>query len=859
MLLTLVQTFVLAASVAISPTAAAGGGVDVPLAYWTSSDWPAGLDIGLTSGLSWGDYDADGWPDLFSMQSGKLLRNAEGVTWQYIGDLRVYMNPPGARYGAAWGDYDNDGLPDLATEPRSNACLHLLRNLTGGVFVDVAPDPNIVEGQVCVANCETNCWGDVDDDADIDLFMPIYPQWKFGGAGNRFYRNVGPGGPGGAYRLEDYTVPGGFDNPPPDSARPEGAQLVDVDSDGDLDLYSNGTLYQNDSTPGVPLMRWMTEPGSGVLYHDILDEGAALEDYDMDGDWDLFVAYTFPDPGITIFENQGDGTFFKVEAGVVESPAMGTGIGLSIVDWDGDGDVDFSTKDVFRKNLLLDTGERRYVIATHNLPAGHISSASPAWADWDQDGDLDCALANLGTAGHFYENTQYGISTPLEDRRFVRVRPVRDSSITAKGLETEFGAAVELRVAGDSSGLIRRKFTSTANGYLNQNEYALTFALPVDPAPDDPLTDLHFELSVDFPSLPAQGLRRVDRHVNPVLADVDLATLTDREITIWRSGRVEIGGVVHEVNASECEVLTIGGGGLVVADPVTALADPQPPPTGDHWVGLDFDTFGAAHRVRIREVVLDGHLAAAVPCGSDAGNLELWDVTTPGAPLLVTGGALDRATNTRNHRSFLPVDFFLETERHYRLVAHADLVRETPFAGPIAHDDLTVRGGLSFPGSGACPSAEVDAAASDPSRLWLSVRFAPVHGIERYCLATPNSTGFPGVIDALGAPSILADDFRITARDLPANEFAQFFFGQAEAQVLFGDGYRCVGGHLYRLARPTQTSAAGDLEKPVDFLLPPATLILPGSTWRFQLLFHDPFGAGSGFNTTDAIRVTFCP
>ncbi len=838
---------------------AAGGGVDVPLAYWTNTDWPNGLDIGLCTGISWGDYDDDGWFDLFSFQSGKLLRNDQGNTWVYIGDLRVYCNPPGARYGAAWGDYDNDGLPDIATEPRSGAlsCFHLLRNLSGGVFLDVAPDPNIVDDQVCNADSETNCWGDVDDDGDIDLFIPIYPQWAFGGVGNYFYRNMGPVGPGGAYRLENYTRAGGFENPPPDSARPEGAQFVDVDSDGDLDLYSNGTLYQNGSTLGVPLVRWMTEPGSGILYHDILDEGAALGDYDMDGDWDLFIAYTHPDPGVTIFENQGDGTYFEVEPGVVESPTIGIGLGLSIEDWDGDGDLDFTTRQVFRRNLTLDTGERRYVIATHSIPDSHLSSASPGWGDWDHDGDLDCALANIGTQAKFYENTIYGPTTPLDERRFVRVKPVRDSGAVSGGLLTEFGAAVEVRILGDASGLVRRKFTSSSNGYLNQGEYPLTFALPADPAPEDDLVDLHFELVIDFPGIPSEGLRRVDRHVNPALADIHLASLVEREIVVWRSGKVSIGGVVHEPAAPECSRLTTAGGGLAVADPATGLADPVPPPTGDHWVGLDFDTRGAAHRVRVREIVLDGHLLPAVSCTGGDGNMLLWDVTTPGAPVLVSGGALSLVTRARNHRSYFLANALLKIEHRYRLIARADLVRETPFAGPHGHGELTVNGSVSFAGTGACPASEVDAATVDPGRLFLTLRFAPLHEIERYCASTANSSGNPGIVDALGVPSVLLDEFAITARDLPANQFAQVFMGLGESQTPFGDGYRCISGRLTRLLRPTLTDGSGGLVKELELAQLPQ--ILPASTWRFQVIFHDPAGAGAGFNTTDAIRVTFCP
>ena len=113
----------------------------------------------------------------------------------------------------------------------------------------------------------------------------------------------------------------GLDNPI-GSARPEGAQFVDVDADGDIDLYSNGTIYRNRSVPGTAHFDAMSPAASGVTLQGVLEEGAAFLDYDLDGDQDLFVVYSSV-PGATIWENRGDGSFFQAENGIIDSPFVG--------------------------------------------------------------------------------------------------------------------------------------------------------------------------------------------------------------------------------------------------------------------------------------------------------------------------------------------------------------------------------------------------------------------------------------------------------------------------------------------------------------------------------------------------------
>jgi len=698
---------------------------DVPLTLWTDPSFPAGLNLGGTMGVSWGDYDADGYIDLFACFSGHLWRNLAGQTWEFAGDLSTLVPPTERRYGSSFGDYDNDGSPDIAMAPRvpfwGDNRFHLLRNLERGQsFSDVAGDPAIVDVQP-YGNAETLVWADVDGDASLDLFVPVYGGL---GPGNFFLYNLGPTAPGGAYRFAELSGDVGLEIPP-GNERPEGAQAADVDFDGDVDLYSNGALYQNLSSPQNPKFNALQGIASGITMGSSRDEGCMFFDYDLDGDQDLAVAYI--NEGARIWENRGDGTFAATEPGIIDDPLSGRNLGMSAEDWDNDQDVDFTTRQVFRRNMLVEEGARHFSVATHSIPADHINSATPAWGDWDRDGDLDCAIGNWGSDGHLYQNTLYDPSTPGAVKRHVRVRVVRNSSRVPRGLDTEYGATAEIRVENTADRFRHRKFVASSHGYLNQNEYALPFALPPDPTPEDPAQDVRFALSVDFPGAAEGGLWRVDQHVNPVLSGLDLASLADREITVYRCGQVVVKGSVHDPYPLAPPTLTTTGGGLALVDAEAPLPDPVAAPGADWYVGLAFDTLGATQPVRVEEILLDGQLALDGPaCHPVSFNLALWDVTDPTRPALVPGGALRYETSPRNRRSYFPADAVLAPGRSYRLVARVSAFRASAIQGPIFQGPLTVQGGLFFADSSPCSGEGVAGSEIDPLGTALALRFRTV-------------------------------------------------------------------------------------------------------------------------------------
>jgi enediyne biosynthesis protein E4 len=188
-------------------------------------------DGGSSINPIWGDYDNDGWPDLFVSnyfnQRAFLYRNAANGSFD-----KILTGPVVAKIGnwtqGAWGDYNNDGLLDLfvsagghlATERNS-----LYQNNGDATFTAITTGPLVTEARQ-FHGC---AWGDYDNDGFLDLFV-----LNIATAGNNFlYHNNGDGGfekiVGGSLVNES-----GFSN---------GCAWGDYDNDGFLDLFvANGGI-----------------------------------------------------------------------------------------------------------------------------------------------------------------------------------------------------------------------------------------------------------------------------------------------------------------------------------------------------------------------------------------------------------------------------------------------------------------------------------------------------------------------------------------------------------------------------------------------------------------------------------------
>ncbi len=125
-----------------------------------------------------------------------------------------------------------------------------------------------------------------------------------------------------------------------------------------------------------------------------------------------------------------------------------------------------------------------------------------------------------------------------------------------------------------------------------------------------------------------------------------------------------------------------------------------------------------------------------------------------------------------------------------------------------------------------------------------------------YCIGAPNSTVAGASMSATGTDSVANNDLVLLAGPVP-DQPGVFFYGPDQVQVPFGNGFRCVGGQLNRLA--VEQAAGGVLSHALDNTSPPAAagLITPGSTWHFQAWYRDPAAGGANFNLSDGYTILF--
>lgn len=316
------------------------------------------------------DYDRDGWPDLFFVDGGsfsdeKIAGTARHRLYRNTGRGKFVDVTPSAGIGtsgygmgACAADYDNDDWPDLyitAVGPD-----RLYHNSGDGTFTDVTGLAGIRSG-LWSASC---AFADIDNDGDVDLYVTRYVD--FAVDNNKYCR-----------LLEDVR---GYCHPNVYNAIPD----ILYRNDGD------GTFTDITAEAGINV----APAGNGL--------GVVFGDYDDDGWADIYVANDST-PNF-LFHNKGNGTFEEV--GLWAGVAVGTdgkplaGMGADMADADGNGllDIFVTNLDGQTHSLYRNLGKGLFSDMTFQSGIGEATlpfvGFGAAFLDYDNDGDLDLAVAN---------------------------------------------------------------------------------------------------------------------------------------------------------------------------------------------------------------------------------------------------------------------------------------------------------------------------------------------------------------------------------------------------------------------------------------------------------------------------------
>ena len=465
----------------------------------------------MGGGCAFFDYDNDGWMDIFILggrhleavppgASNRLYHNNRDGTFTDVTD-KAGLRDAGWANGICVGDYDNDGFEDLfLTYFGQNRLYH---NRGDGTFADVTEKSGLLDPQT---RFNSGCtFLDYNRDGHLDLFVSNYVEFDMAHAPrpslavlNCNYEgvpvNCGPNGLGApAHSLYRNNGDGTFTDVSKESgiSAMRGsygltAVALDADEDGWTDI-----LVACDSTPSLLLMNnhdgTFREEGLlrgvalGVDGQLLGGMGVGVGDYNLDGHLDLVKTH-FQDQSTGLYRNNGKGEFEDVTAQAGLNPErryISWGTGLVDLDNDGYPDILLVTGTVYpelekvyakyparsprivfrnqRDGSFVELGEE----AGAAISARH-SSRGCAFGDFDNDGDLDVLIMNVNEPPSLLRNDV----PPGNHWLKIRLEGTKSN-------RSAIGARVLVRYGGK----VQAQCVTSQTSYLSANDPRLHFGL----------------------------------------------------------------------------------------------------------------------------------------------------------------------------------------------------------------------------------------------------------------------------------------------------------------------------------------------------------------------------------------------
>jgi hypothetical protein len=462
----------------------------------------------LGSGVAFIDYDNDGWPDIFLVNgtdwpgharkhtTPKLYHNNHDGTFTDVThkaglDVEMYG------MGVAVGDYDNDGFDDLFVTALGQS--RLFHNNRNGTFTDVTQKAGLTGPRELSTSA---AWVDYDKDGRLDLVVGNYVQWtqesdlyctldgknksyctpeSYKGTAARLWHNRGDG------TFEDVTQKAGLGEP---TSKTMGIAVLDYDNDGWPDLlFSNDTqpnkLYRNNgngtfSEKGVIAGVAFSEDGVARA-----GMGVDAADYDRSGYPSVMIT-NFSNQMLSLYHNEGKGLFVDEapQSAIGRATLLTLGFGCFFFDYDLDGwpdifianghidpeiqKVQANVKYAMPPHLFRNLGKGKFEEVTSTMGSAFIAprvGRGAAYADINNDGRLDLLLSTNGGPVYLFRNEAQG--------SVAANRSLRLKLVGTKSNKDGIGAVARVTSGGDAQTQMLRSGSS----YLSSSELVLTFGL----------------------------------------------------------------------------------------------------------------------------------------------------------------------------------------------------------------------------------------------------------------------------------------------------------------------------------------------------------------------------------------------
>lgn len=416
-------------------------------------------DASGSRGSSWGDIDGDGDQDLFVANRGgqnnlfyinkttdptrPILEKLEGTN---------VVSDGGDSQGSSFADYDNDGDLDLYVANRRNQKNFIYQNNGNGSFERIKKGAIVND----TLSSTSISWVDINNDGFSDLFVASRNNQP-----NTLYMNDKKGG---FERLTKGSIVQDIEDT-------RACAWGDFDNDGDQDLYAGNadmpnSIYINEG--GLKFTKMTT----GIQLDKDYTYGVCAQDINNDGNVDLFTVNLYQ-PNV-LHLNNGDGTFSKVKQGaIVEDEGHSKGIAWQ--DFDNDGDLDLFISNgtpgsVEEHFFYRNEGKAKFTkitdaaIIKHGGLAGGTTSS-----DINNDGRIDLFVSN------WVDNSN--------NRLFFNLTDIKTSNwvkIMLKGTKsssTPYGARVSVYYKTNEESKEFHQFLHSQSGYASQSSHQLHFGL----------------------------------------------------------------------------------------------------------------------------------------------------------------------------------------------------------------------------------------------------------------------------------------------------------------------------------------------------------------------------------------------